>query len=149
MIPEAQHRAAEVIGRLHAEGALNAPALLVDLVAAARRAAPHLDPAGLRMRLAHAMADSARAHRAARRRARAAVVAAARDGLALRWPRIHFRHRSEQEALPRLQHRPRWQKSLRGRRRQVTELRCRLCPSKSRLSVRRRRRNLRPSSASE
>jgi hypothetical protein len=90
MIPAPQLRAAAVAGRLHAEGLLDATELLPDLLAAARSAAPHLDPAGLRMRLAHAMADSATAHAAARGRAARDVARAVEDALAARRPRARI-----------------------------------------------------------
>ena len=90
MMPEAQQRAAAVAGRLHAEGLLDATELLPALIAAAHAAAPHLDPLGLRTRLAHIIADSASAHAAARGRAARFVARAVEDALAARLPRARI-----------------------------------------------------------
>lgn len=87
MIPPVQHQAAHRAGILAAEDRIDPAELLPDLLAAARRAAPALDPSGLRARLAHVMADSEAAHRRARARAALSVRRAAADALALRLPR--------------------------------------------------------------
>jgi hypothetical protein len=87
MIPAAQGHAATIAGHLAAEGRLDASALLPDLVAAARRAVPSLDPSGLRMRLAHAISDAETAHTAARARATRAIRRDVETAFALRRPR--------------------------------------------------------------
>ena len=75
--PAAQHRAAAIFGRLIAAGLMTREECLPHLVRAGLGASL-VDPAGLRVRLAHALHDAAAAH--ARRRSRAAR--AVRDAVA-------------------------------------------------------------------
>lgn len=75
--PPAQHRAAATFGRLIAAGLMTRDECLPHLVRA-ELSARHVDPAGLRARLAHTLHDAAAAH--ARRRSRAAR--AVRDAVA-------------------------------------------------------------------
>jgi hypothetical protein len=65
-LPAAQARAADLFGRLLARGLCTADECLPVLLEAALRRRPTLDPAGLRMRLAHRLCDAARAHAAER-----------------------------------------------------------------------------------
>lgn len=92
MIPPAQQRAAEIAARLHVEGALDGTELLPDLLRAARKAAPHLDPAGLRMKIAHVLADNIYAMETARFRAWTAtrwkIASAVNAGLVARRPKL-------------------------------------------------------------
>jgi hypothetical protein len=84
MIPAQQARAADIAGRLAAQGRITAADLLPALTEAAHRRAPHLDPAGLRMRIAHAMHDSESAHTAELARVARAVSRSIRAALAAR-----------------------------------------------------------------
>lgn len=62
--PPTQHRAAEMLGRMEANGQLppgEGAKTLAAIVRAARQAAPEVDASGLRMRLIHTARDARRA----------------------------------------------------------------------------------------
>ena len=76
--PAPQHRAANRAGRLAAQGLIDGPAVLAEIIAAARQAAPAIDAGGLAMRLHHRFADArddTSRHRAAARGRIAAELA--------------------------------------------------------------------------
>lgn len=83
-LPPTQLRAAIIAGELAAEGKIVMLDILQDIADAAQRAMPETDRSGLRIRLAHIMADSAQLRRIAIGRARYAVARAAATALAQR-----------------------------------------------------------------